>query len=132
MYGATSNRGAGKPAQCLFFGRNGLMIPVAPEIGPFHQVDGRNGGEDRIQALADRFGLARQVDDERAAAQAGGLARQDGGRHELEGLRPASARQSLGIMRGSHTSVVTSRLALPPGSHILPGRARWILLVLGW
>ena len=58
------SKGAETPS-AYFLRANGLMMACRTRDRPFHQVDAvGNGREDRIQALADRFGACPQVDDE--------------------------------------------------------------------
>ena len=73
-----------------------------PSFGPKYRHDRRirlqarrtdqiqtvgHGGKDRVQAFADAFGLAWQVDDQAPTADAGGLAGEDGRWYEFEGRR---------------------------------------------
>ena len=69
-----------------------------------------------FERLGDRLRLARQVDDQRPAADHGDLARQDRGRHEAPGRCAASARRSRASPWSATASVasgVTSRGAGP-------------------
>src|SRR5436309_2418625 len=66
-------------------GSEGLHLGLVRfEVGTFDQVDAvRDRRHDRIEALADRLRLPRQVDDQSATPDHRGLAGEDRGGHEL-------------------------------------------------
>src|SRR5262245_15176642 len=75
---------------------SGLLWPkrldhrlVRSQIGPVQQIDAVGYCRENCQqAIANRAGLARQIDNQALPANPGDLPRQDGGRHEFQRYRP--------------------------------------------